>query len=262
MPDPFATFPIEREEGLKKLYRYGAFDVLFYRPSLWTHTHRVSWLVEELSPVAKKHFPKFDAEKARILALVHDDAELITGDIMSRTKARASKAAVRKMHDDEFRAIQVLAKRYPRTVAGYSYKKLLTEAFDRTSIEAQVVTYADKLDAYCEGLHEVLAGNLSLLQCTLFYPKVLALMDRKFPKLKPFLEDKSSILLDLERFLDAPLVRSRDYEKFKKPFTKRTIMLPSVFPFYDRWREIILERGGRDGLRMLTKQLEFLPQEA
>ncbi len=256
--DSFKEFPKEREEGLKKLYRYAAFDVMFYRPNLWVHSHRVSWLTEELAPIAQKYFKKFDGEKARILALVHDDAELITGDIMSRAKARASKKDTQKWYADEARAIKELSSRYPKYLGEYSYRGLLTEALTKTSPESWIVTFADKLDAYCEGLHEVTAGNFSLLQCILFYSRIFGVFEKKFPKLAPFLKDRSSALVDLERYLEVPFIKSGRYLSFGKPFTRKTVRLSSTLPFYDRWRELVIEHWGEKGIEALITQKEFL----
>ena len=257
----FKTFPKQREDGLKKLYRYSAFEVMFYRSNLWDHSFRVSWLAEELAPTVRKHYKSFDAEKARVMALVHDDAELYTGDIQSRVKARATAQAKQKMEDDEKKAIEKLAKVSPQMVGGYVYKELLLAMVERTSVEAQIVIYADKLDAYCESLHEVLAGNLLLLQAVLFYPKATALLDQKFRYLTPILEDKSSVLTDLERYLDPPFIKTKTYLPFGKPFTSKTILLPSTIPFYDRWRKMVIERGGKEGLQSLIHQREFLPKQ-
>ena len=256
--DLFKDFPKEREEGLKKLYRYSAFDVMFYRSNLWTHAHRVSWLTEDITPVALKYFKKFDGEKARILALVHDDAELITGDIQSRAKARASKKDKLKWERSEARAIKELSSRYPKYVGSYRYGELLTEALEKSTPESWVVTFADKLDAYCEGLHEVFAGNFSLLQCILFYPRMLGFLDRKFPKLTPFLYDRTSPLVDVERYLHVPLIKSKRYAHAGKPHTKKTITLSSTLPFYDRWRALVIKHWGEEGIKTLIDQKEFL----
>src|SRR3989338_3972028 len=173
--DVFVYFPPEREEKLRSIMRYSMFEVMYYRPSVWIHAQRVSWIVEELVPIAGKYFKNFDGEKARILALVHDDAEIITGDIQAGHKARMSKKELAVVHNSEHEAIRKLATRYPTTVGGYSYKQLLMEASRKdtphASSEAKLVTYADRLDAFCESLHEVFAGNLSFIRAFMFYVK-------------------------------------------------------------------------------------------
>ncbi|MCC2631215.1 MAG: hypothetical protein K0S38_1024, partial [Candidatus Paceibacter sp.] len=79
-PIDLSVFPKEREEKLKAINRYSLFEKMMYRSSVWNHTHRVLWLAEELIPIAVKYV-KLDANKVRVLALVHDDEEMITGDI-------------------------------------------------------------------------------------------------------------------------------------------------------------------------------------
>lgn len=260
MGELFKPFPKERETFLKNLYRYSAFDLMFYRHNLWDHCQRVSWLVEELEPVVRTYYKKYDAERARITALMHDDAERFTGDIQARVKARASKHAESRMDKDEEKAVEELAAISPRMVGKYRYKDLLMEMVERKTLEPQIVTYADKLDAFCESLHEVLAGNFSHIQTLLYYPRAIAFLDRKYPYLTPILQDRSSEFTDLERFLDKVHVKSKTYAPFRKPFTARNVTVPSTIPFYDAWRKLVLKRGGREGMRMLTKQTEFLPR--
>src|SRR5262245_38388561 len=103
-----SAFPSERERGLKALYRYSRFEVMVYRSNLWMHTHRMCWMIEELAPILKKHLPKLDIDKCRVLALVHDDAELITGDIQAGEKALMKKSQLKKIDSDEAKAAREL----------------------------------------------------------------------------------------------------------------------------------------------------------
>ena len=89
-PIDLSAFPAERERTLKSIYRYRMFETILYRSNLWMHSLRMLWLVEEMSSLAQKHL-SVDIEKARAMALVHDDAEIITGDIQAGVKALMSK---------------------------------------------------------------------------------------------------------------------------------------------------------------------------
>ncbi|HEX4104106.1 MAG TPA: YfbR-like 5'-deoxynucleotidase [Candidatus Paceibacterota bacterium] len=247
-----------RKIKLEKILRYHAFDTMFYRTNDWIHSLRVRWLAEELLPVARSHFKNIDSERATCLALVHDDAEMIMGDVQAGHKAIMSPRALSNVHHNEERAISLLAKRHPIKVDGkYDYGKLLLEIYQKKTVEAQLVSYADKLDGYCESLHEVYAGNYSLLRSILFYTDFFARTDKTLPKLKPMFSDKRSALTDLKKYLQERYIKFSNYRSFGKPFTMRSIKLPSQFPFYDRWRKITINRGGRQGLMALIVQREF-----
>ena len=66
-----------------RITRFSLYKVMFYRSNLFNHAWHVAWLVDEIAPFAMKKFPQFDSEKAQMLALVHDDAEIIIGDIQA-----------------------------------------------------------------------------------------------------------------------------------------------------------------------------------
>jgi 5'-deoxynucleotidase YfbR-like HD superfamily hydrolase len=154
-----ATFP-HREERLKEITRYSMFTVMLYRPNLWNHARHVSWLTREMEPHATAVFGgAYNSDKAFAIALVHDDAEMITGDIQAGNKSKMSQAELARIDQQEQEAIDELASRSPKNVGPFLYRDLLQEALDRTSLEAQVGMFADKLDAFGETLHEIYAGN-------------------------------------------------------------------------------------------------------
>ena len=259
MHDDLAELFPGRKAKLQKILRYHAFDTMFYRTNDWIHSLRVSWLVEDMLPLAKRHFKRFDAERAMALALVHDDAEILTGDVQAGHKAVMSKRQLEKVHENERRAIAKMKIRYPIKVHGkYSYAALLLEAFEKKTVESQFVSFADKMDAHCESLHEIYAGNFGHLRSVHFYALLFSTADKKFPKLKPMLDDKRSVFTDAKGFLFEHFVKARKYKSFGKPFTKKTVILPSQFPFYDRWRKITLIQGGKEGLHALINQKERL----
>lgn len=250
-------FPPEREKQLKEIYRYSMFETLMYRSNLWMHTHRVLWLVEDLLPLAQKHF-NIDPEKARILALVHDDAEMITGDVQAGHKARMTKEELKEVEDSEARALETLAESYPKTVHGYVYKDLLAHALNKDCIEAQLVSYADKVDAQCESHHEILAGNISMLRSVNFYTNALTLFPNKFPDLVPLLQSKESPLTYLMDVVSPERVEIKRYTHLNKPHTKESLEIETDFPFYNTWRKLVKEKGGDEGMDWMLKQRENL----
>ncbi len=246
-------FPKEREEKLKQIYRYQYFNVMYYRSDLWMHTHRVLWLLEEIIPLAKKSI-NFDTEKARALALVHDDPEMLTGDIQAIVKLRMTKEEKDKMEEDDLRAIDELTKNYPKEVNGYNYRELLRHSAKKDCIEAKLVSYVDKIDAYCESLHDLYAGNLSLLRSVVFYANSIPLFPFKYPELKSMLESKDSTLTFITDQISPGEINFENYKDLSKPHTMESLEINNDFPFYKTWKRIVVERGHTD---WLIDQKEF-----
>jgi len=249
------VFSSEREQGLKALYRYNRFEVMYYRSNLWMHTHRMLWLVEALAPLAEKHLAGIDIEKARILALVHDDAEMITGDMQASARKYMSSKELQDADRTEEQAAEELSAKYPKEVHGYTYRDLLLSMVSKDTIEAQLVSYVDKLDAYNESLHEFHAGNISIIESVMFYVQALAHFPKKFPALKEFMADQSSPLTYLDDRTWRYEVKAEKYAHLA-PYTSETIDTVTAFPFYNEWKRIVLERGGKEGLHWLIDQKE------
>ncbi len=245
-------FPKKRREKLESIFRYHFFDKMFYRSNLWQHSHRVLWLLEEIAPLANKYID-FDIEKARIYALVHDDAEMITGDIQAIEKARMSEAELKELEKNDLAAIKQLAEGYPQNINGYSYELLLNEAVYKNTIESKLVSYLDKLDAFCESLHDVYAGNLSLLRSVVFYSMMLPLFPNKYPELKELLKSKDSPLTFINDQISPYEIKFDKYKNFGKPHTISSIDDNTDFPFYKKWKEILINKGKID---WLIKQIE------
>jgi 5'-deoxynucleotidase YfbR-like HD superfamily hydrolase len=250
-----SAFPSERKKKLENIYRYHVFNVLFYRSNVWMHTHRVLWLLETLVPLAKKHLD-FDPKKASIYALVHDDAEIITGDVQAITKLRMSTREQKNHENKEAEAIERLAKIYPKEIEGYSYRELLIHAMNKDCVEAQLVSYIDKLDGYCESLHEVYAGNICLLRSVVFYANALSLFPEKYPVLRELLASKNSPLTYIRDQISPYEVKAENYAHLNKPHTADSILRNNDFPFYKEWKRIVIEKGNID---WLINQKEFLP---
>jgi hypothetical protein len=229
--------------------------VVFYRSNLWMHSQRVLWLLEELAPTAQKYL-EFDLEKARAYALVHDDAEIITGDVQAIEKERMSPEDQEKYDRQEEEAIEKLALVFPADVNGYSYKELLSHALKKDCIEAQLVSYIDKLDAYCESLHELYAGNISLIKSVVSYANNLPLFPYKYPALKELLGSKEHAFTYLRDQISPFETKAENYMHLNKPHTEESIKVDTDFPFYRLWKKIVIERGRKE---WLLEQREFWP---
>ena len=252
-----SAFPSERERSLKEIYRYGKFKTMFYRSNLWDHSKRVLWIVEDLLPIASKYL-NIDPNKARTLALVHDDPEIITGDMPGDHKTKMSAAEALEHDKKEEAAIKELSQKYLQEINGYSYEDLLLHALKKDCPEAWLVSYADKLDAYGESMHDLLAGNYILLWSVMFYVRTFMNFEKKFPELAPMLAGTESLLINPKSQVPPYEFHPDTYLLFGKPHTSESIKSDTDFPLYNTWKKIVLGRGGESSLEYLTKQKEFL----
>jgi 5'-deoxynucleotidase YfbR-like HD superfamily hydrolase len=253
-----SVFPKNREEKLRAIKRYSMTEVFFYRSLLWHHSLRVALIVDALSEIARSVFLDFDKEKACILALVHDDAEIITGDVQLGHKELMTAEQLEGVRQDELRAIETLSQEFPKVVDGYSYKELLLHALNKDCFEAQLVSYADKVDAYCEAMHEVLGGNISALRSVIAYITTIDAVKRKYILLAPIFERKDSPLLNIGFRTDPKKVHWKNYLHLNKPHVPESIVLETEFSFYNAWKKLILEKLGQEGMDTLTVRTEGL----
>jgi hypothetical protein len=164
----------------------------------------------------------------------------------------------------EEEAIEELAEKYPKEVNGYPYRDLLMAGLRKDSVEAQVVSYADKFDAYCETMHEILADNLTMATSSIFYARFFAQVRAKLPLLAKALDgaQKSPFI---DPFIVSPPLGSHvtvdSYRAFSgKPHTEESIKTDTIyFPFYDAWKRTVLTKGGEEGKSWLLRQREFMP---
>ncbi len=182
---------------------------------------------------------------------------MITGDIPASTKARMSNEELAKAAIEEESALDTLAAYYPEKVHGYVYRELLQNTLKKDCIEALLVSYADKMDAICESLHEVLAGNFLLLRSFMFYINTLTLFPAKFPELKEFLKNKESSWTNLMNTTYPYEVKQSRFTELNKPHTSSSVAFETDFLFYNAWKKLILKRNPEEGIDWLAKQKEF-----
>ena len=234
-----------REEKLREIIRFNMkrFTPMFYRTNLFFHAQRVYLLVEDMLPsVLPVYDGELDPEKALTLTLVHDDAEIITGDVQLYHKDRMTPEELAKIDEQEAEAIEELARSWPQEINGFSYKGLLYHALKKDCLEAQVVSYADKVDAFCECLHELHAGNKLFIGPAINYIKIIKAFPDKFPSLAKMLPTKHPLLvlpdeLDIGEIVENGGIHSQE-----------SIGRKTGLPYYDRWKELTIRYIGVEPL--------------
>lgn len=224
-----------REEKLKEITRASLYDIMFYRTDVFLHSQKVYHLLNDIMPELKSAYgSSLDSKKAYALALVHDDAEIITGDHQLYHKRRMSKGQLAKLREDEIKAIETLANRWPDKINGYSYRDLLYNVMNKNCIEVQLVSFVDKIDGFCEYLHELHAGN----DCrggVQEYLDVLPTFPVKFPELAKLIPGEHPFChvmpnIDMDKILANG-----------KPHDKVSVWRDSGIPHYERWKAITNE---------------------
>ncbi len=242
-----------REEALDMIKRFGEarWDVMFYRTTVLSHSRRIAFLLDNIAAYAKEVYGTcFRASLALILALVHDDAEIVTGDVQLYRKERMTPEQ-RQAHDaGEIAAIDVLTRRWPDRIASFNYRWLLLAAKEKSCLEAQLVSYLDKLDGMCEALHEVFAGNKRFVGPAENYANVrMPQFPRQYPLLAPIIPGEHPLLRSVP-FIDAQKIAQNG-----KPHTAESVVQPTGISHYDRWKELTIQNAGIEAL-VVQKEYE------
>lgn len=266
MKQLFASFT-GRNEALRHITRYDPISVMLYRTNDYNHSLRVGLLIDATLETVRQFFPDFDSERAQLLGLVHDDAEMIIGDVSAGHKSVMSDTLLDDLDNQERAAIEVLSKRFPRLVGKYSYHDLLVESFKVKTIEAQVMKYADKMDALGETYHELYGGNYMFAQgrsspygmvrspIAYYYDYYWIKFFNDFPALQ-------GLLRSGHPFFTQP--QPGDYVTFAKeqaPHTEASLRQPTGNAFYDFWKRVVLTSGDDELIHDLSTQTEFLPTD-
>ncbi len=256
-PNLFRDFK-GREAALRTVVRYHIYQPMYYRSNLFMHSKRVLWLLQSILPLVEEVFGKnFDSTKAQLLAVVHDDPEIVMGDIMAGHKRKMTAAQLADIDRQERAAIVAMGERYPYSVLGYPYEALLLESQELTTIEAKLLKYIDRVDAFGEALHEVFAGNTAFTTPIIdpelgpidlpvtYYQEYIP----SFPIKNP---EYQGLFARLHPLFAAPA--PFDYGtvvKNSRPHTPASIRISTGYTYYDTWKQIILGSGDTEEIANL-----------
>lgn len=245
-----------REEALKQIKRFinPTQPIMFYRTNDLIHSKRVLWHLEEAISDIIEVYEDFDINFARTLALVHDDMEILTGDIQLHDKENMNLEELEQLEQKELDVIPELIKRYNPIANGYSYEELLLSAKSKDRLEAQFVSFFDKFDGGGEAWHEVCAGN----EYFLFpagghdgkkggYVRRLNDFPSKYHSMKEFFNRFPDYLPKPFDFLHVC--------KSGKPHTRDSLQKDSNYFPYETWKKNVIEN---EGVENLTTQKEFI----
>lgn len=259
--EELSAFP-GREEAMRKLMRWSIQPIMFYRSSLHSHGKRVAYHIAHIAPLLRSTFNGFDFRRALALALVHDDAEMVTGDIQAGNKAKMTDEQLARLEEEERAAIRALAERSPARIGGYSYRELLEDILDLSTIEARVAKFLDRADAFGEGLHELYAGNVQLTKHVVnewgVIPRFYELYGKKLPEmLETFMG--LSALKDSHPFFSEPVNYAwEEMVLTRAPHARESLATPTGHPQYDEWKRAVLSSGDEEEIENLIAKKEGL----
>lgn len=284
MPQPHL---LNREaRALAEIERWEGYNPMFYRTNVHLHSFRSGVLMLDFLPCIQHAYrteltasvsePK-EVDLADLLYIsgIHDHPEIITGDKTLAKKygmtqeekmrfAEKERAAIEELYRQREEIWQHQSKngRSPSCFSNPSlteyhpetnlrYRKGLYEVLGKNSLEAQIVSFVDKVDGLCEALHELFAGNRVFAQKILpldgrlvdpieGYLIILKDFGTKYPGIRPLLEQEHPLLaipdrLDIERILDSG-----------KPHDIKSIKKESGIRPYELWKKITIEFCGVD----------------
>ena len=146
-----------------------------------------------------------------------------------------------EVDNDEALAIEILAKKC-EFVGKYYYRELLSHALNKDCLEAQIVSYCDKMDGFCEALHEIYAGNGNFRRPAVNYVRRINEFDKKYPLLEKMFT-LNHVLVQFPQTFDVDKVISEG-----KLHTVDSILLNTASPHYEVWKKITVENLGMNVL--------------
>ena len=252
----------DRDDMLRGVTRYSLYSPMFYRTNLYTHSLHLGWIINELMPNLNQAFGvKVNMDKLLVMALVHDDLEIIMGDVQAAHKEAMDKKQADELDKTEKQAINEIAQRFPEKIGQYNYKDLLTEAQALETLESQILRYVDLLDGMCEALHEIYGGNKTFATNAvdeygrhptpfeLYIPR-MSKFTETYPETKP-LFDTDSPLLNIPQ-----VINFKNIAQSHSPHTKESLLKDVSYPLYDHWKKMIREYADEDEYKNLYNKKE------
>lgn len=245
-----------REEALAQIKRYihDITPIMLYRTNDLTHSRRVSWHLEEAIPkILIVYGSDFDVKFARTLALVHDDLEILSGDVQLIEKEQMNNAELNALAKKEAELIPQLVAMFNNTANRFNYAELLTAAKEKKRLEAQFVSFFDKFDGAGESWHEIWAGNHYFLLPGSGhnfqnggYVRRLNEFPTKYPAMAEFFQQ-------FPQYLPTPFDFSSVAEQ-GQPHTENSLKKDTSYLPYERWKKTIIKH---EGIELLVRQIEF-----
>jgi 5'-deoxynucleotidase YfbR-like HD superfamily hydrolase len=246
-----------READLEATIRFHMIKTMFYRTDHLLHSRRVAAIVKELLPAAIAVYPDLNPNLALAISKYHDDHEMFTGDTSLQLKLLMNNGEILKFKQKEIAAAEHMIKSYRNPLIGkFRYRDLLMWSILKNSREAQLHSFADKVEGFSEAVHELLAGNTVFIEPVINYiSQTFNDLPASFPLIRDVFVKGSMFCLPV---VGLPL---REYFHLGVHgyfmHTPETIQLNTGIHYYELWKGVTGMLEG--GVRRLTTQVEFYP---
>lgn len=157
--DWFSKDVVDRTNALGNIPRFHVIDRMTHRTNVGTHSIKVPFFSYYMAEACLGMGIELDQPRIVYMGQHHDDEEIITGDIVSPDKLKATRAERRRMAKEEKKAIKSLEATTPKPVWLKSIEELRDEYKAQKTLEARIVNYFDKWDGYHEAVNEVICGE-------------------------------------------------------------------------------------------------------
>lgn len=153
-----------RVTELRQVGRYSMYN-MWYRIDLYQHTKQLCILVEAVLPFLGDYL--LDDNLVRLYAAIHDDPEIFPGlgDVQAAYKAVMEPREVEALEALEERAVAYVIEQFGDVplLDTWTYSQILLNYRRQLGPEAQLVHYLDKVGAFYEAMHELMAGNPEII---------------------------------------------------------------------------------------------------
>lgn len=169
---------------MKLVERWGLMRSI-HRENLMEHTCEVAMLGQALAIIANEKFnKKINVDYVATLALYHDMAEVVSGDLPTPVKYY-NKDIMESYKAIENNIIEQMLEKVP-DFTKETYTSYLKP--DENSEEFQIMKIADKLSAYVKCVEEMAGGNKEFELAKENLEKILVAYWEKYPELKFFMQ--------------------------------------------------------------------------
>jgi hypothetical protein len=245
-----------RLQDLAQVKRYHRIPLMFYRTNNAGHSERVVAIVKKLLPAAQVLYPEIDPELTVLISKHHDDYEMASeqGDVPAQYKLLMNGDQKFALKQEELFAAEFLSKSYRNPAFGkgrHRYLDLLKRSIVKDCPEAQLHSLADKIDAFGEATHEVLAGNILFNEpYTNYVRDPFGRLPAEYPLIADLFGDEKSIFR-------LQVIQSLEYCQLYggRLHTEASARAHTGNSYYDLWKQVTLSMPG--GLERLTTQVEF-----
>lgn len=226
-----------RERKLSEIKRFGKVDVMHYRTNDLIHSRRVALIYDHVIDSISSLYEGVSRERGILKSLVHDDPEMKTGDVPGSKKREMGNLEKLFLDLSELEAIDELCELCP-VIGGYEYKDLLHSAHFKDNLEAQIISYIDKVDGFCEAYHELRAGNNAFIEPMKHYPSEINSFREKYPGMGELFDS------DIALFSRVPRINITETLEKGGLHTPEDIKKRTGIYHYDLWKSITLSGFG------------------